>query len=199
MNEPIMYETQEVALRRSKRQRRSAIFDDYVVYLQDSKFDLGIDNDPVSFSHAIESYSSTKWLDAMEEELKSMDHNEVWDLVELPKDCKRVGCKWVFKTKRGSNCNIECHKARLVPKGFTHKYGVDFKETFSPISKKDSFRIIMSMVAHYDLELNQMDVKTTFLNGNLDKEVFIDQLEGFVVEGKEHMVCKLKKSIYGLK
>ena len=90
-----------------------------VVYLQESEFDLGIDNDPVSFSHAIESNSSIKWLDAMKEELKSMDHNEVWDLDELPKGCKRVGCKWVFKTKRDSNGNIECHKDRLVAKGFT--------------------------------------------------------------------------------
>ena len=167
MNEPIIDESQEVALRRFIRQRRSAIFDDYVVYLQELKFDLGIDNDPVSFSHAIESDSSIKWLDTMEEELKSMDHNEVWDLVELPEGCKRVGCKWVFKTKRDSNGNIERHKARLFAKGFTQKDGVDFKETFSPISKKDSFRIIMEMVAHYDLELHQMGVKTGFLNGNL--------------------------------
>ena len=142
---------------------------------------------------------SSKWLDAMKDELKSMDHNEVWDVVELPEGCKRVGCKWVFKAKRDSNGNVERYKARLVAKGFTQKDGVDYKETFSPVSKKDSFRIIMAMVAHYDLELLQMDVKTTFLNGNLDEEVYMDQPEGFSVEGKEHMVCKLKKSIYGLK
>ena len=198
-NEPIIDEPQEIALRRSVRERRSAISDDYVVYLQESEYDLGIDNDPVSFSEAIESASSTKWLDAMKEELKSMDHNDVWDLVELPEGCKRVGCKWVFKTKLDSNGNIERHKARLVAKGFTQKDGVDYKETFSPVSKKDSLRIIMAMVAHYDLELHQMDVKTAFLNGNLDEEVFMDQPEGFVVDGKEQLVCKLKKSIYGLK
>ena len=90
-----------------------------MVYLQESKFDLGIDNDPVSFSHAIESDNSTKWLDAVKEELKSIDHNEVWDLVEFPEGCKRVGCKWVFKTKRDSNGNIERHKAKLVAKSFT--------------------------------------------------------------------------------
>ena len=93
-----------------------------------------------------------------------MDHNEVWDLVELPEDCKRVRCKWVFKTNHDSNGNIERHKARLVAKGFTQKDGVDFKETFSHVSKKDSFRIIMVMVAHSDLELHQMDVKSAFLN-----------------------------------
>ena len=128
-----------------------------------------------------------------------MDHNEVWDLVELLGGCKRVGYKWVFKTKSDSNGNIERHKARLIAKGFTQKDGVDFKETFSPVPKKDTFRIIVVMVAHYDLEIHQMDVKTAFLNENLDEEVFMYQLEGFVVEGKEHMVCKLKNSSYELK
>ncbi|KAL0550167.1 hypothetical protein IC582_014670 [Cucumis melo] len=135
----------------------------------------------------------------MKEELKSMNDNEVWDLIELPKESKRVGCKWVFKTKRDSNGNIERYKARLVAKGYTQKYGIDYKETFSPVSKKNSLRIIVALVAHYDLELHQMDVKTAFLNGNLDEEVFMDQPEGFMVEGKEHMVCRLKRSIYGLK
>ncbi|XP_022846239.1 uncharacterized protein LOC111368978 [Olea europaea var. sylvestris] len=157
-DEPALNEPQEITLKRSQRQRRPAISDDYVVYLQGSEFDLGIvDDDPVSFSQAIESANSDKWLDAMKDELKSMEHNEVWDLVELPESCKRVGCKWVFETKRDSNGNIEQHKARLVAKDFTQKSGIDYKETFSPVSKKDSLRIIMSLVAHYDLELQQMD------------------------------------------
>ncbi|KAA0063449.1 Retrovirus-related Pol polyprotein from transposon TNT 1-94 [Cucumis melo var. makuwa] len=128
-----------------------------------------------------------------------MNDNEVWDLVELPKESKRVGCKWVFKTKRDSNGNIERYKARLVAKGYTQKDGIDYKETFSPVSKKDSLRIVMALVAHYDLELHLMDVKAAFLNENLNEEVFMDQSEGFMVEGKERMVCKLKRSIYGLK
>ncbi|KAA0051661.1 Retrovirus-related Pol polyprotein from transposon TNT 1-94 [Cucumis melo var. makuwa] len=128
-----------------------------------------------------------------------MNDNEVWDLVKLSKESKRVGCKWVFKAKRDSNGNIERYKARLVAKGYTQKDGIDYKETLSPVSKKDSLRIIMALVAHYDLELHQMDVKTAFLNGNLDEEVFMDQPEGFMVEEKEHTMCKLKRSIYGLK
>ncbi|KAA0048413.1 retrotransposon protein, putative, Ty1-copia subclass [Cucumis melo var. makuwa] len=132
---------------------------------QINEFDLSIDNDPISFSRAIKEDNSTKWLDAMKEELKSMNDNE----------------------------------ARLVAKGYTQKDGIDYKKTFSSVSTKDSLRIIMALVAHYDLELHQMDVKTTFLNGNLDEEVFMDQPEDFMVEGKEHMVCKLKRSIYGLK
>ena len=79
------------------------------------------------------------------------------------------------------------------------KEKTDYNETFSPVSYKDSFRIIMALVAHYDLELHQMDVKTTFLNGDLEKNVYMAQPRGFVVEGKEHMGCRLKKSIYGLK
>jgi len=87
----------------------------------------------------------------------------------------------------------------LVAKGFTQKDDIDYKKTFSLVSKKDSFRIIMALVAHYDLELHQMHVKTAFLNGDLEEDVYMDQPVGFIEEGKEYMVCKLKKSIYGLK
>jgi hypothetical protein len=86
-----------------------------------------------------------------------------------------------------------------VAKGFTQKGGIDYRETFSPVSKKDSLRIIMALVAHYDLELHQMDVKTAFLNGSLEEDIYMDQPEGFSIKGKEHLACKLKKSIYGLK
>jgi hypothetical protein len=134
----------------------------------------------------------------MNDELKSMDQNKVWDIVELPEGYKIVGCKWVFKTKRDSKGNIEQYKARLVAKGFTQKEGIDYKETFSHVSN-GSLRIIMALVAHYDLELHQMDVKTAFLNGNLENVVYMDQPEGFSLNEKEHMVCKLNKSIYGLK
>ena len=129
----------------------------------------------------------------MKDELESMDQNEVWDLVELPKGYKKVGCKWVYKTKHDSKGNIKRFKARLVAKGFTQKGGIDYKETFSPISKKDSLRIIMALVAHYDLELHQMDVKTAFLNGSLEEEVYMDQPEGFFIEGKKHLAYKLKQ------
>ena len=100
-------EPRGIALSKPVRVRRSAISDDYLVYLQESDFDCGIDEDPVSFSQAINSDKSDKWINAMKEELKSMAENNVWDLVELPEGSKRVGCKWVFKTKRDSNGNIE--------------------------------------------------------------------------------------------
>ena len=115
----------------------------------------------------------------MKDELKSREHNEVQDLVELPEGCKRVGCKWVFKTNYDSKGNIKRYKARLVAKGFTQKDAIDYKETFLPIFRKNSFRIIMALVAYYDLKLHQMDVKTAFLNGNLEEEVYMNQPEGF--------------------
>ena len=104
-----------------------------------------------------------------------------------------------FKTKQDLKGNIERYKARLVAKGFTQKEGIDYKETFSPVSSKDSLRIVMALVAHYDLELHQMDVKTAFLNGDVEETIYMVQPEGFETKGSEHLVCKLKKSIYGLK
>ena len=197
--ENVVEPPQPAPLRRSQRKRRYAITDDYVVYLQESDFDIGIRKDPVSFSQAMESDDSSKWMEAMNEELKSMAHNGVWDLIELPNSCKPVGCKWVFKTKHDAKGNIERFKARLVAKGFTQKEGINYKDTFSPVSKKDSLIIIMALVAHFDLELHQMDVKTTFLNGNLDEDIYMEQPGGFAKKGNEHLVCKLKKSIYVLK
>ena len=103
-----------------------------------------------------------KWLMAMNEELKSMDENNVWEMIELLKDFKRFGCKWVFKTKRDSKGNVKRYKVRLVAKGYTKKDDIDYKETFSPVSIRDSLRIVMALVAHFDLEVHQMDVKITF-------------------------------------
>ncbi|RZB86036.1 Retrovirus-related Pol polyprotein from transposon TNT 1-94 [Glycine soja] len=173
---------------------------DRLRHLYGTKIDLSInDNDQVSFSQAVSCDNPKKWLNAMKEEINSMEHNGIWDLVELPKGCKRFVCKWVFKTKHDSHGNLEGYKARLVAKGFTQKDDIDYKETFSLVSQKDSFRIIMALVTHYDLKLHKMDVKTVFLNGDLEENVYMDQPMGFLIEGKEHMVCKLKKSIYGFK
>jgi hypothetical protein len=135
----------------------------------------------------------------MKDEMKSMSFNGVWDLEELPRGAKIVGCKWVYKIKYDSRGNVERFKARLVAKRFMQREVIDYNKTLSPVSCKDSFRIIMALVAHYDLELHQMDVKTVFLNGDLEKNVYMTQPKGFIVEGKQSMVCRLKKSIYGLK
>ena len=158
-----------------------------------------MEKDPTSYEEAMRSPHSSKWMKAMEDEIKSMSSKDVWDLENIPKGAKTVGCKWVYKIKYDSKGNIEKYRARLVAKGFTQREGIDYNETFSPVSCKDSCRIIMALVAHYDLELHQMDAKTTFLNGELKENVYMAQLEGLVVEGKEHLACHLKKSIYGLK
>ncbi|WVZ57975.1 LOW QUALITY PROTEIN: hypothetical protein U9M48_008298 [Paspalum notatum var. saurae] len=131
----------------------------------------------------------------MEDEMRSMSINKVWDLEEIPKGTKTVSSKWVYKTKRDSKENIERHKARLVAKGFTQRERIDYTETFSPISSKDSFRIIMTLVAQYDLDLHQMDgiPERRFI-----RNVFMAQSKDFVVKGKENLGCRLKKSIYEL-
>jgi hypothetical protein len=148
--------------RRSQRTKRSAICDDYEIYVSEETQIVG---DPTSFEEAMRSAYSSKWFEAMEDEMRSMSINKVWDLEEILKGAKIVCCKWVYKTKCDSNGNIERFKAWLMAKGFTQKEGIDYTETFSPVSCKDSLRIIMALVAHYDLELHQMDIKTTFLNG----------------------------------
>ncbi|CAL2271529.1 unnamed protein product [Prunus armeniaca] len=108
-------------------------------------------------------------------------------------------CKWVFKTKRNPKGQIDGYKARLVAKGSTRQEGIDYNEIYSPISTKDSFRVIMALVAHFDLHLHRIDVKTAFLNGNLQEGIYMKQPEGFIQEKGENLVCKLCKSIDGLK
>ncbi|KAM5574982.1 hypothetical protein ABKV19_014096 [Rosa sericea] len=189
--------SQSVTLRRSAREKKSAIPDVYKLYLTIEETDLGDEGDPISVEEAMQSSNSEKWKSAMEDELQSMSQNGVWILVDKPQEFKPIGCKWVFKTKRNADGNIERYKARLVAKGYNQKEGIDYNETFSPVSTKDAFRVIMALVAHYDLELHQMDVKTAFLNGDLYEEIYMLQPEGFVED--DNKVCKLRKSIYGLK
>ena len=117
----------------------------------------------------------------------------------MPNGIKPVGCKWVYKRKRGVDGKVETFKARLAAKGYTQKEGIDYDETFSPVAMLKSIRILFSIATHYDYEIWQMDVKTAFLNGNLEEEIYMMQPEGFIAKNQEHMVCKLKRSIYGLK
>ncbi|BFG38540.1 hypothetical protein CerSpe_248140 [Prunus speciosa] len=179
-NEPEAFENQQLPqqeVRRSTRDRRPNVLLDFV-YLNEVDFD-GIEfEDPSNYKHATSSEYSAKWFEAMQSKLESMQSKNVWELVEPRQGIKPIGCKWVFKTKKDSKGNIERHKARLVAKGFTQQEGVDYNETFSPVSTKDAFRIIMALVAHFDLFLHQMDVKTAFLNGDLSEEIFMLQSNG---------------------
>jgi hypothetical protein len=128
-----------------------AIFDDYEVYVTE---EIQMESDHTSFEEAMRSAHSSKWLETMEDEMRSMSTNRVWDLEEILKGAKIVGYKWVYKTKCDSKGNIERFKTWLVAKGFTQREDIDYTETFSPVSCKNSLRIIMTLVAHYDLELH---------------------------------------------
>jgi transposase InsO family protein len=156
-------------------------------------------DEPASFSEAFHSPDRDEWMTAMQEEMSSMDKNNVWELVDLPPGRKTIGNKWVLKVKRKADGSIDRYKARHVAKGYTQREGIDYEDTFSPVVRFASTRLILSIVAKQDLELFQMDVKIAFLNGELDEEIYMAQPVGFKAKGHEHKVCRLKRSIYGLK
>ena len=134
----------------------------------------------------------------MREEMNSLWKNDTYELIELPKGRKALKNKWVFKLKNEDKKLLK-YKARLVVKGFGQKQGIDFDENFSLVVKMCSIRVILGLAASMNLELEKLDIKTAFLHGDLDEEIFIKQPEGFKVKGKENMVYKLKKSLYELK
>ncbi|RVW92501.1 Retrovirus-related Pol polyprotein from transposon TNT 1-94 [Vitis vinifera] len=141
------------------------------VHEEEHEFDMGLEDDPISVSQVKQSFDSEKWIEAMKDEMKSMKDNG--DIIR--------------------------YKARLIAKGFTQKEGIDYKETFSPVSSKDSFRIIMALVAHYDLELHQMDVKTAFLNGNIDETIYMVQPENFESNDSKQLIYRdCSRGILGL-
>ncbi len=156
--------------------------------------------EPSNYNEAITSADCNNWMTAMQDEMESLEKNGTWDLVKLPKEKKHVRCKWIFKRKEGISPNEAArYKARLVAKGYSQIPGIDYNDVFSPVVKHSSIRTLLSIVAMRDYELEQLDVKTAFLHGELDEDIYMDQPEGFVIPGKEDFVCKLKKSLYGLK
>jgi hypothetical protein len=124
----------------------------------------------------------------MVEEVEYLHKNDKWDLVELPNGINLIGRKWVFKNKMYVVGQVEKFKARLVAKGYSQVEGVNFGEIFSPVAKLTSIRVLMSLYATFDLEIEQMDVKAMFLHEDLEEEIYMKQLEGFVVRGKKDLV-----------
>ena len=156
------------------------------------------DGEPENYQEVLSLEEKDLWLDAMKEEMESSQKNETYELVEPPKGKKVLKNRWVFKNKKDGE-KIVKRKARLVVKGSNQKKGIDFDEIFSPVVKMTSIRTVLGLAASLDLELEQLDVKTTFLHGDLHEEIYMEQPEGFEEKGKEKFVCKLKKSLYGLK
>ncbi|KAH9292825.1 hypothetical protein KI387_042000, partial [Taxus chinensis] len=187
-------DTQEFvgAPRKSTRQRKEpAKFNDYVALVSQL-----VDSEPSSYQEATQ---HQVWQDAMVEEYTSIMHNDVWEVVPRPTDRAVVGSRWIFKIKHGADGSIEKYKARFVAKGFSQKEGIDYEETFAPVARYTSIRAVISFATQMGWQIHQMDVKTTFLNGELKEEVYIEQPEGFVAHNKETHVCRLKKALYGLK
>nr|GEU51506.1 retrotransposon protein, putative, Ty1-copia subclass [Tanacetum cinerariifolium] len=160
---------------------------------------LGDLNEPTSYKAAMLDLESNKWIDAMNAEIQSMMDKMVWVLFDLPSGCKTVGSKWIFKKKTDMDGIVHTYKARLVAKGYTQLYEVDYEETFSPVANIRAIRILISIAVYYDYEISQIDVKTDFLNGYLDEDIYMVQLEGFVNPNHPRKVYKLQRSIYGLK
>jgi hypothetical protein len=125
--------------------------------------------------------------------------NQTWDLTALPSGKKRIGCKWVYKVKYKANGTLDKYKERLVVKGFSQQEGIDYEETFAPTTKMSAIRLVLAMATQQGWKVHQMDVKISFLNGDLKEVVYMCQPKGFQVAGKEHLACRLKKALYGLK
>lgn len=154
-------------------------------------------SEPRTYEEAVQSTEVEQWKCAMDDEYNSLITNHTWDLVEPPADQKVIDNRWVFKIKHNTNGTIDRYKARLVIRGFTQQYGIDYEETFSPVVKFTSIRSILSMAAMNKMMLKQFDIKTAFLYGDLNENIFMKQPVGY--DDNSGRVCKLKKSLYGLK
>lgn len=146
-----------------------------------------------------EAISDKSWIIAMQEELNQFIRNDVWTLVPQPKNQTIIGTKWVFRNKMDENGVVSRNKARLVAQGYNQQEGIDYDETFAPVARLESIRILLAYACAHDFKLFQMDVKSAFLNGFINEEVYVAQPPGFTDFEKLNHVYKLKKALYGLK
>ena len=153
-------------------------------------------DEPTSYAEAA---AHQEWKDAMDKEMQSIERNKTWELVKLPVGKKPIGLKWVFKLKRNSNSEVVKYKARLVAKGYVQKYGIYFEEVFAPVARLDTVRVLLAFAANNGWKVHHLDVKSSFLHGELEEEVYVSQPEGYKVKGREQEVFKLSKALYGLK
>jgi len=146
-----------------------------------------------------EALSHPGWRQAMIDEMNALESSSTWKLVPLPHGKSKVGCRWVFAIKVGPDGQVDRLKARLVAKGYTQIYGLDYSHTFSPVAKMASVRFFLSMAAMNHWPLYQLDIKNAFLHGDSEEEIYMEQPPGFIAQGEYGLVCKLQKSLYGLK
>lgn len=193
-------ESQAPATRTLNRERRRPGWhSDYVMESNVAYCLLTEEGEPSTLQEALNNPDASFWKEAMQEEIEALHKNNTWELVPLPGGRKPIGNKWVYKIKRNGDDQVERYRARLVVKGYAQKEGIDFSEIFSPVVGMATVRVVLAMCATYDLHLEQLDVKTAFLHGNLEEEIYMLQPEGFKQKGKENLVCRLNKSLYGLK
>ena len=154
------------------------------------------DIEPLSFEEASK---DEKWIQAMNKEIRSIQKNDTRNLVALPSDHQPIGVKWVYKIKKNAKGEIERYKARLVAKGYKQRQGIDYEEVFAPVARIKTIRLLISLAAQNHWQIHQLDIKSAFLNGYLEEEVYIEQPKGYVTQGQEDKVLKLNKALYGLK
>jgi Reverse transcriptase (RNA-dependent DNA polymerase)/Retrotransposon gag protein/Integrase core domain/Chromo (CHRromatin Organisation MOdifier) domain/GAG-pre-integrase domain len=159
---------------------------------------IDFEADPLTYEEALSSPEAAYWRNAIDSELESLQSNKTWSIIARPNCRSLVGCMWIFKRKYNPDGSIARYKARLVAKGYTQRYGIDYEETYAPVAKSTSIRVVLSIGAVLNLEIHQMDVKTAFLNGDLDEEIYMTIPQGIKVSSPE-LVCKLNRTLYGLK
>lgn len=152
---------------------------------------------PQSFQEAVSGRESLQWKRAMDDEMKSLNENHTWKLSTLPQGAKAIPCKWTYRVKTNPDGSVNRYKARLVIKGFSQRYGIDYSQTFSPVARMATIRSILSIAASEQMHLAQFDVSTAFLYGELEEVIYMQQPEGY--KNGTDQVCQLQKSLYGLK
>ncbi|GKA61804.1 zinc finger, CCHC-type containing protein [Tanacetum coccineum] len=195
--------------RKSKRHRTPKDFGPkFQLYLiegtRDEVFDqhsycFNVEDDPKTFDEAMKSQDVAFWKEAINDEMDSIMGNNTWVLTDLPPGCRPLGCKWIFKRKMKVDGTVEKFKARLVIQGFKQKSGIDYFDTYALVARISTIRLLIALASIHSLIIHQMDVKTAFLNGELEEEVYMNQPLGFILTGNENKVCKLIKSLYRLK
>lgn len=176
-----------------RRERKAVQLPDFITYQAISEQD-----DPLTVPEALARKDAKQWRDAIQEELDALKKNGTWILVKPDQASNVVDSKWLFRIKKEAG-NKTRYKARLVARGFSQRKGIDYDETFSPVVRHSSLRLLIALAANLGLKIEHMDVKTAFLNGNLNEKVFMRQPPHFEEKGKEDYVCLIQKSLYGLK